>query len=320
VRWLGVLAFVAGVAVGGLGVAGLQSRLADDVADEHEVRSGMVELVNPLLECPEGDRLRRPVRVFTEHVEALLVARQREGAMRRASVYFRDLNNGPWFVAGDSGTYTIASLLKVPLLIGYLKRAEGDPSVLTKRLRFDGPSIVDDQNIRPARRLEVGHEYAVEDLLERAIVYSDNDAASVLAADDDGQSLLSIRDLVGFPPFENGTLKLVPRHFAAMLRILYNASYLSIPMSERALELLVRTEFRDGIVAGVPPGVAVADKFGERNDDGVVQLHDCGIVYMPQRPYVLCMMTEGTAFADLARVIADVSRLVATEVVDQSRH
>ncbi len=307
------LAFVAGVAVGAFALARLWP--ADDGGVEHELRSGIVRFVNPLLECPEGEALRRPVRLFGEQVETLLAARRGEQRIRRASVYFRDLNNGPWFAAGDPGTYTIASLLKIPLLIGYLKRAEGDPAILQKRLRFDGtPSDAQTQNVAPARRLEPGQAYTVEDLLERAVVYSDNDAAAVLAADDGGQSMSSIRELAGFPPFQGGTLSLGPRHFSTMLRILYNASYLSVAMSERALELLARSEFRDGLVAGVPPGVAVANKFGEREENGVVQLHDCGIIYAPERPYVLCVMTEGARFADLVSVIADVSRLVAGEI------
>jgi beta-lactamase class A len=311
------LAFVVGMVVGTFGLARLWP--ADDGGgDAHELRSGIVRFVNPLLECPEGENLQRPVRQFGEHVETLLAARRGERRIRRASVYFRDLNNGPWFAAGDAGTYTIASLLKIPLLIGYLKRAEGDPAILQKQLRFDGtPPAAQAQNVVPAKRLETGQAYSVEELLERAIVYSDNDAAAVLAADDGGQSMASIRDLAGFPPFHGGTLSLGPRHFAAMLRILYNASYLSIAMSERALELLARSEFRDGLVAGVPPGVPVANKFGEREENGVVQLHDCGIVYAPERPYILCVMTEGDRFADLAAVIADVSRLVAGEIAGQ---
>lgn len=308
------LAFVAGAVLGVFGLARLLPP-NDGGGDEHELRSGILRFVNPLLECPDGEALRRPARLFGEHVETLLAARRGDGRIRRASVYFRDLNNGPWFAAGDPGTYTIASLLKIPLLIGYLKRAEADPSVLQKRLRFTGtPTDAQVQNVVPAKQLESGQEYTVEELLERAIVYSDNDAAAVLAADDGGQSMASIRELATFPPFQGGTLSLGPRHFASMLRILYNASYLSIAMSERALELLARSEFRDGLVAGVPAGVTVANKFGERAEGGIVQLHDCGIIYAPERPYILCVMTEGARFADLAGVIADVSRLVASEV------
>jgi beta-lactamase class A len=68
-------------------------------------------------------------------------------------------------------------------------------------------------------------------------------------------------------------------------------------------------------VAGVPAGISVANKFGERElADGTRQLHDCGIVYHPERPYVLCVMTKGASFEQLSRTVADVSQLVYREI------
>ena len=43
------------------------------------------------------------------------------------------------------------------------------------------------------------------------------------------------------------------------------------------------------IPAGVPVGVVVAHKIGLLNN----QLYeDCGIVYVPNRPYILCMVSK----------------------------
>ncbi len=280
-----------------------------------EIRRGAIGLVNPLLECREATSLRTLIVPFRGEIDALLAKRIAQGAATRASVYYRDLNNGPWFAAGDPGNYRVASLLKVPLLIGYLKRAETEPDVLEKRLRYDAAADPGErQNVLPEQHLQVGRSYTVWELLEAAVVYSDNEAAAIVAQDDGGRSLEMVRRLADFPPFRDGNLYLTPRNFAAMFRILYNASFLDITMSERALALLVRTAFRRGLVAGVPDGIPVANKFGEREDDGIVQLHDCGIVYHPAKPYVLCVMSEGRRFDDLAALIADVSRLAYDEV------
>jgi len=46
------------------------------------------------------------------------------------------------------------------------------------------------------------------------------------------------------------------------------------------------------------------------NDQGLKQLHDCGIIYHPSKPYILCIMTKGEEIEELASVIADISRLV----------
>ena len=86
--------------------------------------------------------------------------------------------------------------------------------------------------------------------------------------------------------------------------------------SEEALDLLTKSEFKDGLVAGVPPGVTVAHKFGERGAEGerMRQLHDCGIVYCPRSPYVLCVMTRGEDFQQLIGTTEDISRLVYGEI------
>jgi beta-lactamase class A len=317
-----VLGFVSGAIVGAAAVGLLPARTPMRPARSRpatDVRQGTIGLVNPLLECPEAGALRSALAPFRGEVESLLARRIRAGAATRVSVYFRDLNNGPWFTAGDPNEYRVASLLKVPLLIGYLKRAEREPDVLQRRLAYaGGTDAVEAQNVAPDHPLVPGESYTIEELLEHAIVYSDNEAAALLAREDGGQSIEAIRRLVEFPPFRDGNLYLTPRNFASMFRILYNASYLSEANSERALELLIRTAFRDGLVAGVPEGVRVANKFGERVDDGVTKLHDCGIVYHPARPYVLCVMSEGRRFEDLAQLIAEVSRLAFDEVSRQA--
>ena len=106
---------------------------------------------------------------------------------------------------------------------------------------------------------------------------------------------------------------------ASPFRILYNATYLGQDLSELALEFLAQSEFRSGLVAGVPAGIVVAHKFGEKADaaSGQVQLHDCGIVYHPANPYLLCVMSRGPDFESLDDLIADVSRTVYAEVEAQ---
>jgi hypothetical protein len=229
------------------------------------------------------------------------------------------LIGGPWFAAGSPEPYRIGSLLKVPLLLGYLRRAETEPAVLQKALLYAGPTEPPgSQDIAPSERLVAGRSYTVTELLSRAIVQSDNEAAALLAQDDGGQSLETIGEVADFPPFRDGNLYLTPQHFGSMFRILFNASYLTQAASEQALELLAHTEFLAGLVAGVPAGTVVAHKFGERMDDGVAKLHDCGIVYHPARPYVLCVMTEGDRFESLASLIAEISRVAYDQVGDES--
>jgi hypothetical protein len=109
--------------------------------------------------------------------------------------------------------------------------------------------------------------------------------------------------------------------YAAFFRILFNASYLGHEASEKALALLARVEFTQGLRAGVPAEVEVAHKFGEfrlpAGEQQPFQLHDCGIVYASRSPYLLCVMTRGERVEPLPGVIAEVSRTVYESVSTQ---
>ena len=82
------------------------------------------------------------------------------------------------------------------------------------------------------------------------------------------------------------------------------------------MQILSKTSFNKGMVAGLPKGVSISHKFGERgfSDSNIKQLHECGIVYMAGSPYLVCVMTRGTDFDQLSSVIADISGIIYKEV------
>jgi beta-lactamase class A len=158
--------------------------------------------------------------------------------------------------------------------------------------------------------------YTIEELINRMIIYSDNDAYNDLTKNIDGNEILqTYKDLdvdisqIFINP--NGNI-LTVRDYASFFRILYNASYLNKDMSEKALGLLSQTEYKQGLVAGVPSKIQVAHKFGERiySDTNEVQLHDCGIVYLPKKPYLLCVMTRGQDLNKATQTIKTISQKV----------
>jgi hypothetical protein len=105
------------------------------------------------------------------------------------------------------------------------------------------------------------------------------------------------------------------KDYGMFFRVLFNASYLSKDSSEKALKLLSESTFTKGLVAGIPSGVSISHKFGERVMGDTRQLHDCGIVYLPKQPYLLCIMTRGKDFDQLAGVISEISKKVYDDVV-----
>lgn len=287
--------------------------LGKDLASK-EIRAPGYKLISPLLECDQDATSIQingldPLR---SKLEKKIGDMKGKGMVADVSVYFRDLNNGPWFGVNERANFAPASLLKLPLLLAYYKQAEKDPSILQKEFKFDGGFDTLPQNYAKATLIK-GEKYTVKDLLERMIVSSDNDAL-VLLSNNIGKDEANIiqKDLgVEVSTSDDPTANFITvRGYASLFRILFNASYLSRDYSEQALDLLTGSEFKKGLVAGVPSDVVVAHKYGERVIGDINQLHDCGILYYPHHPYLLCVMTRGNDYDKIATVIRDISKTV----------
>jgi beta-lactamase class A len=283
---------------------------------------GNYKFINPLLECDstafgtdsELDNLKTKVQTYIK-------TQTDSQKISFAAVYYRDLNNGPWFGINSSELFSPASLIKVPLMIAYFKMADSNPSILQKQLFNTQTFNPVDQNIQPEITLTPNQKYTVEELIQRMIIYSDNLAYNLLNDNIDAQTVINVYndlgvDISNAKTNPDGNIVSV-KSYAAFLRILYNSSYLSKNMSEKALQLLSLSKFTQGIVAGVPQNVTVAHKFGERQyvSTGQKQLHDCGIIYLPENPYLICIMTRGQNFNELIGTIRDISSQVYAAIV-----
>ena len=210
-------------------------------------------------------------------------------------------------------------------MIACLKQAEEQPGFLSKRVLFeDETDYNQEQTIKPSQAIRRGRSYTVDELLRFSIAYSDNNANVLLFRTVNKKILMrTYRSFGVTPPLKtNGDDYMPVKQYASFFRVLFNASYLSGEMSQRALNYLLQSDYRQGIVAGVPASVRVAHKFGERvsgQRQEVKQLHDCGIVYYPQSPYLLCIMSRGPEFSTLDDIMKDVSGLVFEEIDRQHR-
>jgi hypothetical protein len=91
-----------------------------------------------------------------------LITRAKKGTLSEASVYFRQLNGGPWFGINEDTMFTPGSLLKVPLIMSVYMKAEKDPTLLTKTILFEGGSALATERYT-SEQIEVGKIYSVED-------------------------------------------------------------------------------------------------------------------------------------------------------------
>lgn len=239
------------------------------------------------------------------------------------SIYFRDLINGPTMGIDEHIQFSPASLLKLPLLITYLKISEdGHNNLLDRKIAFPKIEDYSNQFFSPKALIQEDVEYSIDDLLRRMIKYSDNRAyfgllkyLSIVSPKED-LLLGTDVDLGIIDPKNDSDQTVTVKSYASIFIQLFHSSFFNKQeTSEKALSILSETDFNDGIVKGVPKGLRVAHKFGERSDlpNGKKQLHDCGIVYYPKNPYLICIMTRGNDFNDLTKIIQDFSEVIYKE-------
>ena len=292
--------------------------------------TGSYQFIDPLLACDIGTEDAFPeFAPIKQKLENLIDQEESSDSIDSVSVYARSMKGGRWFEINGDTIYAPASLLKVFVMMAYYKEAEDtskatDASysgILERQIVFEGspdPAADDPGEVIP--HLVSGKSYSVSQVIDQMIVYSDNDAMNTLLDNFHPQTLTALKEIfadLNIPSpltVNESTLNFMPvGDYAMVFRVLYGATYLSRDDSERALKLLSQAHYADGIVAGVPKGVTVAHKFGDTtvsNDNGGTtdELHDCGVVYLPNHPYLLCVMTKGSSFSSQQTAIQDISR------------
>ncbi|MCL4387506.1 class A beta-lactamase-related serine hydrolase [Patescibacteria group bacterium] len=272
---------------------------------------------NPLLECDVNQSVgESEFKPSKKKVEDLISSKKSQGSVTDVAVYYRDLNNGPWFGINEKNSFTPASLLKLPVMIAYLKKSEGEPGLLEKKIKYTEVLNPVEENYK-SEAIEIGKSYSLEDLITRMIVYSDNNALSLLEKNINESRIEKVMLDLGIETANSTTPSdyMSVKSYASLFRVLYNASYLNQDNSEKALKILDQVKFDKGLTLGVPKNITVAHKFGERDLlNGIKQLHDCGIVYYPKHPYLICVMTRGNDYNQLSPIIGEISTVIYKDI------
>lgn len=268
--------------------------------------------INPLLFVDNSEEIFPEYRNLKDEVGDYINKSIKENKVEKASLYFRDLNSSHWAGVNEKELYTPSSMLKVAVLLTYLKISEKNPDIMSKKVKYVHKDSYNEYY--KTNKINNG-EYTVLELLQYMIIESDNTSMSLLVALNTPEVVKLYEDLKLPNILEGNSDFLSTEDYSYIFRALYNASYVNKSLSEQALQLLTYTKFDKGIVAGVEASTTVAHKFGEHTItfNGIVterQLHDCGIVYYPKKPYLICIMTKGKDFKNLETIISDISSMV----------
>lgn len=159
-----------------------------------EIRNSFnYKYINPLLEC-ESTTISQDKNLASlkKSIQFIINQEINNNQISFASIYYRDLNNGPWIGINEREYFSPASLIKVPVMMAYLKETENDPHILEKKITNIKTFDYSQQNVTPTQILELDKEYTIGDLINRMIIYSDNAAYELLLENIDNIKIFNV--------------------------------------------------------------------------------------------------------------------------------
>lgn len=321
-KWLIVVVFfISGIFLGGItlylwyGVSSIPGYKIHSVASEYKY-------INPLLGVEFEQKSFSAVNASVQlKLQGAVDKSKRDGTISDGGVYYRDLEPGNWAEVNENISFSPGKLLKIPLMIAYFKLAEGDPSILEKRIT----NSLSEENINDIfqheKGLVKGETYSVSELIEYMITYSDDESADLLFDNIDKKDLNEIfSDLgISFTEEKTTTDYISLKLYSLFFRVLHNATYLDREFSEKALTLLSVSDRGSvaGVAASIPKSVPIVQKYGGRkySDGGNsgYELYDCGIIYYPGHPYLLCATAKGATVSGVQEFFKEVSKEIYSE-------
>lgn len=226
------------------------------------------------------------------------------------AMYFEYLPTGTSIGINSNRDFYAASLFKLPVVMAYFRHKERVNSTEDLTVKLTEEMI--DNRFGDLWKKGVGFEISMDEAARLALVKSDNTAVEALApviTDKDFDDVYQGLD-IDIQVSSQGAI-LNAKNYASIMKALYFSAVLTKDDSQKILTYLTESDFDDKLVAGVPRDVPVAHKIGVMDEDSY---RDCGIVYVPNRPYLLCMISHGSEQQAQQRM-REVSRMIYDYVV-----
>lgn len=208
----------------------------------------------------------------------------------KMELYFEYLPTGTSIGIDSENNFFAASLFKLPVVMAYFRHKERVPSIKNYNVKLNKEML--DDRFGDLWQKGEGYELDLDEAARLALVKSDNTAAkalgTVITQDDFDDVYLGVD--VDLQIASEGAV-MTTKKYSSILKALYYSAVLTRGDSLTILKYLSQSEFNDKLVAGIPKDVVVAHKIGVIDEKSYM---DCGIVYVPSRPYILCMVSRGS--------------------------
>ncbi|MBI3323322.1 MAG: serine hydrolase [Candidatus Omnitrophica bacterium] len=225
-----------------------------------------------------------------------------------SAVWIEDLGTG-WVAAHrEEKPFPAASVVKVPILVACLQRAEEGELDLSEVVTLKGRDKADGSGV--LKEMPNGARVSVGELVELMVTQSDNTAANLLISrigmEPLNRSFLEMglgatrlsRRMMDFSQRKKGVENwTTAKDVSLVFRRIYRGERMSPGVSRRCLELLEQQKVNDRIPALLPAGTVVAHKTGL--EKGVC--HDSGIVFTENGAVLVCVLTRNGSQARPAK-------------------
>ncbi len=231
----------------------------------------------------------------------------------KIGLYFEYLPSGVSVGVNDREEMKLSSLSKVPLAMSILKKVEKGEINLEDIIILKKENL--NQNFGNLWKKGEGAKVSVKELIEESLINSDNTAYHSLLSILNNEEVLDVYDNLEIEVFSKDTEPFVsPKSYSSIFRSLYLSSYISEKNSNYLLDILSKTSFSDKIPAGLSDkSIKVSHKIGvfSRVDtkDNEKVFSDCGIIYFPNRPYILCVFVKDSDL-DAKKHISYLSKMI----------
>lgn len=285
----------------------------------HVIRKPGFEYVKPILFA--GETAESPVLSnIKSDINQMISNLKSSGQIAGASVYLRLMDESQWTMAGDEDKYLPGSLMKVPELITFIKMNEKNPGLLDQKITYSTPFKMPKESIYVSKSIELGKTYSIKELLYYMIAYSDNYATALLNQRMDLNTFKKVFVDLGIPEpdLTKSDLPLTSKDFSLFMRALYNGTYIGEKESEFCTELLSHSDFKKGILNGLPENIKVAHKFGEAGDTNFAYLTESAIIYLDSNPYLLTIMAKNKDSKTLPDAVSSLSKSIYEKIRSRS--
>jgi len=220
--------------------------------------------------------------------------------------YFEYLPTGTSIGVHEKNNFYGASLVKVPLVMAFIK-ADRETNLDIDNTKVVLRSEDLDPGFGDLYKKGAGFELTLRQAVELTLTDSDNTAARILAARvpiDQYNAIYNNLDLE--IDTKDNEIILTPKSYTSIMKALFYSSILNSEDSQYILTLLSQTKFSDKLPNPITKDIKVAHKIGNY-ENKVFQ--DCGIIYLPNKPYALCMMSQFNETLTTERMVS-ISRIV----------